>query len=401
MSHNVWLGGAKKINQVSTYTVSSFANNETFSVLLHDPRGGASSSSVTICTYTASSGGTTDDATKVANAIYYLLTTGSTSGSSGNGTGTAPNWKHDLAQAITWTQSSGVITATANVAGVPFNMADSGTGTATVATTTANAGPNDWDCGSNWSLSTVPVDTDTILIQGNHSILYPTRATLPALADVYAEGNAAMGYAGIPLRLDTALITINSRAILHLEFITTTVGTMRIIQTGADAEGIGLHLYWQNAAVTNMYAEGGVTRMEGVNTANTITDINVEAGATVIHVMGIVTNAVVASGGNYISRAVGLTTAVLTNNGGEIETQGTLVVTTLTNNAGRTVSNSTGTITTLNANGGLVDFTQSKEARTVTTLTLAGGAVRASTSIVTFTNAPASVRPNEWREVAA
>lgn len=401
MSTNTWLGGAKKIAQKSTYLVGSSTNGHVFTISLRDPRLFFANSGLEIVSYTA---GGSETATTIATELLSLLTTGVVAGAGGGGTGTAVGWQHDLNQALTWSRDTATLTAEANSAGVPFYMIDSGSGTGTVTTTRANAGPNDWDCGSNWTLGTRPVDTDSVVIQGPFPILYQTRDTRAALTDITISGPSPFGASGFYFYVNSPIITVNTNAVVWLFPELTTVTSLRIIKTGSDADGIGLHLGAPNLAFTNIYAEGGATRITDLY-SGTITDLNVEEGAYVEHFdadsNGIITNVVVASGGRFISRALGVTTAVLTNNGGEVETQGTLVVTTMTNNSGRIVSNSTATITTLNCNGGLVDFTQSKEARTVTTANMLGGQMLASTGIITFTNAPVCTRPYRWSEVAA
>jgi len=90
------------------------------------------------------------------------------------------------------------------------------------------------------------------------------------------------------------------------------------------------------------------------------------------------------TGGNVTLRAAA-TTAI--NRAGTLTTRGSGAITTLTCSGGTVNSASSGTVGTLNADGGLVDFTQSTEARTVTTAYRRGeGRIKYDSSVMTFTN---------------
>jgi len=80
-----------------------------------------------------------------------------------------------LFQAITWTVASNVVTATAKVAGAPFYLAVTVTGSATttVADSTASAGPNDWNTTKNWDTNAKPVSGDDVVFADSpHDVYY-------------------------------------------------------------------------------------------------------------------------------------------------------------------------------------------------------------------------------------
>jgi len=94
----------------------------------------------------------------------------------------------------------------------------------------------------------------------------------------------------------------------------------------------------------------------------------------------------------------------VTQKAGSLITEGSGAITTVNCRGGTMVSNSTGTITTLNiADGtGHVDFTKSRNARTVTTVKLeAGGSLSLDPDVVTLTNKVDSDLPVKLTAIAA
>lgn len=175
-----WIGGAPAVAQVDTLTVGGTpAVSQVYTVTI----GSASVS------YTAL--GSDTNAT-IATALQALLAASS----------------FGQFQDCSWTVSGAVITATAVLAGQPFIVSGSasGTGSLAVATVTANAGPNDISVASNYDAGAVPVTGDTLYVSGTgYDLLYNLQAlagvTLAARAisstfQPGPNGNATIGLPG-------------------------------------------------------------------------------------------------------------------------------------------------------------------------------------------------------------
>lgn len=131
------IGAAGRTKQVMTITVGSATVGHTFTITIN-------SKSVT---YTAVTGDTTTD---IATALVALCVASS---------------DPEFYTMLSWKSSAAVITVTAITAGEPFTISLSGTGTLTLATTTANSSPEDIANPLNWSGSTLPVNGDTVIFQ--------------------------------------------------------------------------------------------------------------------------------------------------------------------------------------------------------------------------------------------
>lgn len=175
MSNVVWRGDASAIAQVNTLTVGGApAAGQVYSVTINGK----------VISYTAIGG---DTNATIATALAALLAA----------TTAPPEFRE-----ITWAdQGSGVITATAATAGIPFTNTSTATGTGTLATViaTANSGPNDLGLASNWSTGSLPGNGDAIYFQdSNADALYNTDA-LAAVAPVLIQIDASYtGSIGLP-----------------------------------------------------------------------------------------------------------------------------------------------------------------------------------------------------------
>lgn len=72
--------------------------------------------------------------------------------------------------AIDWTVVTNVVTATSGDTGMPFTLSTSvvdGTGTISDATITDAESPHHWDVADNWSTNTVPVSTDSVILENS------------------------------------------------------------------------------------------------------------------------------------------------------------------------------------------------------------------------------------------
>lgn len=396
MANPVWRGGATPIAQVTTLTVGSFANNETFTISLSHPSGGTSAT-VTVASYTASSGGTTDDATKVADALEYLLTTGSVSGSTGNGSGTGlPN--HDfLKNKIAVTQSGAVITLTSNIAGVPFIVTVGGTGTWTSSPshTTVNQGPNDWNTAGNWSTGSVPVGTsDDVGISGNVDIKYGLNQS--GVTDIATlrifNYTGQIGYFGLPLRIDVSSVidmTCNGRA--YIEVTSTTTNVHVDATGGSDSEENPGLILTGAGTITNLDVDGGHVRcgQSLTVTAPVLTNVLQDGGTLSAYVVasGTITGMWITGGEAWVRGSVATITG-LNINGGVLN----LDATTLTNTATAQIAgvcNIFGDLasTAWTLKGGTLNTTMTDQTPTITTLTMhQAGRLIYNADVTTITN---------------
>lgn len=159
MATKIWRGIMPAIAQVSTLTVGgTVAGGETFTVTV----GNASYAVVA-----AASG-----AAAAAVQIHAVLVSAA-----------VPNQFRE----VTWTVAGSVITATANVPGVPITISTAATGSATfvTATPTAATGPNFANVAGNWSGVTLPIAGDDLIIPDDSpAILYGLTSMTALFASV-------------------------------------------------------------------------------------------------------------------------------------------------------------------------------------------------------------------------
>ncbi len=416
MATKYWIGGATAIAQVASGSIDSVDGtpaNNTFTVTV----GGVAISVV----------GDTDTSTTAGN-LRTALTNAATS---------TDSTYHPYFGSITWGGSGANVTATAPVAGVPFEatLSVSGAGTGTItnfADTTASQGATDAGVGANYSDGSVPGAADTLIIADTSQ---PIRYNLDALTAVTIAllrvDKTMTGKIGLA---NTTLATEENGT----TSTTTVVGADEVpeyrttyLEIGWDRAEIGQHygpgsptfasmiklnnkksgasdtiIYdthssgeAQRAAVQLLAAHanadvfvrscpGGVGFATGVpgetatfgditiSTTNSAHPVECRAGVTL-------TNWVQA-GGNCSLKAAATVTAA-TVEGGTLRTEGSAAITTLDGKGGTCDPNSTGTVTTLNLTGGILDLRNSDEARTITTLNLTAGTLRDNTA-VTITN---------------
>ncbi len=130
MATNSWRGDYQPIAQVTTVTVGGTpANGQIYTVTINSK----------FVKYTATGG---DTNSTIGTALLALLQACTFA---------------EFTE-ITWTGVTTVITATSRVAGTPFTLSSSATGTGTFvnATTTSATGPNQVDEANNWTLGRVP-----------------------------------------------------------------------------------------------------------------------------------------------------------------------------------------------------------------------------------------------------
>jgi len=161
MATRIWKGGTTAVAQVSTMTIGGTwsASGEDIVVTYTLEDGSTETSTLEDC----GSGGTST--TQVATTLTAHLAALTNAA------------KPNLAS-ITWTSAAAVVTGTAKSKGKPFTVAgapDTGSGTVVEGTTTANAGPNDWNTAANWQGGAKPTASNSdkvIFDSGDYDVLY-------------------------------------------------------------------------------------------------------------------------------------------------------------------------------------------------------------------------------------
>ncbi len=379
-----WEGKADAVAQVTTATPGGTISTETFTLTLADAT----------VTYTAQGG---DTAALVAEGLRDAWNAST----------------HPYFAAVTATAATGVVTLTADTAGVPFVVTGSVTGAATltISTTTVNAGPNDWSTADNWSANTLPATNDTVIIQNSSvSILFGLDQSSVTLTQLEID-QSYLGKIGLPedhfaLDADTsdtskpeyrqAYLAISATAI-HLgrhQGNTSPVGSGRIkLDTGSNQTELNI----QNTASVSADANLQPVRWIGSHASNVVNVTRGNLGVAMNQPGETATIATLNVGqrGNVstdarVDLSSGVTLTTLNQAGGNV-TLG-CNVTTLEQSAGTLTSseaaaittahidglayfNSTGTISTLVvAPNGQADFSQDPRARTVSNCQLHKGA---------------------------
>jgi hypothetical protein len=331
------------VAQVVTLTVGSFANTETFITTMNGKS----------ITYTADG---TGSATTVAAAIQALLDAS-----------TYPEFLE-----VTWTVDAAVITGTANTAGKPFTVSESGTGTYTLATPTASAGPDDASLGGNWSAGTTPAAAEDILVDAGPDLLYGLADVASAVYGSVRILASFEGRVGLPYRdEDGDYVQYRGRALL--------VGTAVPVTIG-EGEGDGpslVNLTIATAANVTVLKTGGraVDDTPVVNIAGCSSGtVNVVGGDVGIAADDDVLTATVTtlytSEGTTVVIGRGATVTTCNMRGGTLVNRGT--ITTLNHAAGEVVNYGTvGTVNADPADGAAVVFDH-RAATTITAATFRG-----------------------------
>jgi len=378
MAIKTWKGGATRVSQVATWTISSNTNGHTFILSVTHPSG-VPTDTVEIVNETADGVLTT---TQIASNI-------------------ATEWNasnHDFAAAVTAQASSNVVTFTADVAGVPFIISKSGTGTSTLTTTTANSGPNDYGVPSNWAEGAIPIATNDVRITGNVDILYGLNQSSVALDDVIIEGfTGRIGEQSHLLAFDPATLTIDCTGNVHL--LLGSVTTVRVLNTGSGHNSSGFGCFLVGAGTTTtLELIGGSTNVSQFHDANmTIGTCHIEGGRNYIGPNITLTTFRQTGGDNTLEGISGATVTTITVDGGDLFAHGAFATTTGTQNGGNVTWEVTGACTTYNARGGLLDLLFSKKTKEITTIVQNNCTIRYDKSFLTNTtwteNVPMEKKP--------
>lgn len=371
-----WLGRAKAVAQVRTHTVGgTAANGQVYTVTIN----GKSIS------YTADGSSTNNS---IAAALQALLDASTIT---------------EFAL-LTWTVNSAIITSTHDTAGVPrtITTAADGTGTFVSATTTAATGPNHWSDATNWSGGAVPVSTDSVDIGIPVDILYgldQNAVTLTALT-IRASFTAKIG---LP-RINALNYTEDLDTYLKISATTVKIGVgdgngsgrVKInfgsVQTTVEVRktGTAIETGIPSVVLLGTHASNAIDCQSG-STGTSIFPLDVSTwltakiatNATFVFGEGVTLGTL--SGEGTVRGSSSLTT--WTQNGGSWTLNGASTVTTMTVAPGAVAYyNSSGTVTTANI-GGTVDCSGDASARTFTTTTiLPGGSLSDPFSSITHTN---------------
>lgn len=276
-----------------------------------------------------------------------------------------------------------------------------------------------WNTAGNWSPSGVPVSTDSVLLDhraqndlagfdasavtlaslritsgftklvGTYSAGVVTRLQVSATNVVIGErlGDGSIGSGSQLIALDTG----TNATTIRIESANTTgqaSGFAPILLKGShSSNSISVNSGWVGIGT---YALGETVQFPTITVTGA--DANVEIGTG--YTAGSGTTPKINQTAGRVTFRHNLTT--LNQEGGTAISEGTATITTA-DVGGIFVSNSTGTITTLNVqNGGLADFSQNPNARTVTNTNVYGsGLINCDSGVpkhITFTNAIAIAR---------
>lgn len=332
----------------------------------------------------------------------------------------------DISKITAANPSAGVLTLTADTAGVPFSiaLADDDDGTHTQEATTANVGNNDWNTARNWSTGTVPVNSDDVVFQGPASgnsvaVLYGLNQSSVTLANVYfrKDYNGQIGRfengKAYYLRLDPDAFEYKASSSLALIDLTTAAIAPYVEANGnAGSNRHALYLKAGSNLTTLTVKKGnvGLAVLPGETTTvatilcsyltNQSSDVNLTVGS------GVSLTTLTQNGGACELRCAATTATCST--GATLTTSGSGAIGTL-NVFGTVYSNSSGTVTTINWRLGNLDFSRDKTARTVTTLNILTPADGTATlpvitchDNITFTNKPVPPTPQgayKWVQV--
>lgn len=405
MSTIRWTGNAPRVAQLNTLTVGgTAADGQVYSVTI----GGQ------VISYTANvTGGDTN--TTIATSLYNKLIAA-----------TVPGVFKDM----TWANpSAGVITATANVSGVPFTntSAATGTGTFVTAITTASSGPNDASVAANYSTGSLPVNSDSLYLQNTSSSLLYGLSALSSVTLTLLQIDASFtGTVGLPYTNATGGYAEYRPTYFQVSATTVTIG----LGSGSGSGRLKLDL---GSVVSTMTVYSTGTSLDSTSGIPTLLIKGSNASNVAYLLKGSVGFAIFASE----TAEWAIDCGFQTNQQGDVQCtigQGTTVVSvnktggvltsyaaipTLTHYAGTTTiyaGNMTtctvyggtvrywtgGTITTDNVyNGGTLDLSGSQASKTFTHSNWYKGAtINDPAGTVTYTN-PVAIPDGTWDDITA
>ena len=332
------------------------------------------------------------------------------------------NETHPYCTEVTASVATDTVTFLADEAGAPFTIASSVTGGSgtigSVSTVQASKGPQHWDDTDNWSTGSLPVSTDDVVIAGiSSSILYgldqnavlldsltiprtftgkigmPDRAFTTSVdgsatttaKPEYREDYLRIGAERIDVGIDTSPVTGSGSGRIKIDNTDSAASTLVVHATASSPSDSGLPAvrYLVAHASSEVYvrgAQGGIGIATEVATeTSTLSKITVDdppgtaSGTSKARVGSGVTIATwVQKGGTNVLQAAPSTSVDML--GGTLSIEGEILIGTLNALGGTVYPNNANAssvcVTTANVNNGTVNFTRSRQSRTVTTLTL-------------------------------
>ena len=321
-----------------------------------------------------------------------------------------------LCTGITAADGTTEMTLTADTPGEAFSVASTeldGGGvddqTFTLAATTANAGPKNWNDTENWSGGAVPggagsqdvfVEDAVLLYNLDQSGIANALDSL-TINNSQIGQNPAAGCLPVFLQIKATIVNIGlatgpgtttQAAPINID-TGSTASTITVFNTGTNSDSTqpAVRLI-ANSVSTDVHVKKGKAGIafDDGNTA-TVGDIlitydkNKSGDADVFIGEGVTLTNLTEKGGECSLRSAVAT--LLSLEAGRLYTLGSGTIATMTQKGGSSELNSTGTITALNVLGGTADFTKSAEARIVTTAKLdKGGTLKYDPAKVTMTN---------------
>ncbi len=410
----IWEGGAPAIAQVDTITIAlTWATGDTATLTI-----GTRTLVLTV--------GTDATTANVATAIKEMWNGDAQTGS---GDHTFSETGNDITEfdEITATVNGSVVTLTSDTAAVPFTVTvtgdgTAGDGTAVVAASIANAGPNAWDTATNWDTGAVPANGDDVVIENSSiSILYGIDQSAVTLATLTRKSTFT-GTIGLPRNNVAGYVEYRPT---YLAISATIVNSGQ--GTGTDSGRFKLDV-GSNITTLNLYKTGTRTEtgvpaflFKGTHTDN---EINVNRGDMGLAFFGGET-------ANFETMRVGFTTSIagdsivlistgvthkaagtITQTGGRLEARSTLAgtlecfaglfilsdsvnVNDVTLDGGTFVANSSGKIDgTLTVRNGVLDCSKDNRAFTIDAATIQDNVSILKVSRITWTATPTFVNTN-------
>ncbi|MBN1377864.1 MAG: hypothetical protein JXA04_01360 [Gammaproteobacteria bacterium] len=313
--------------------------------------------------------------------------------------------------------SSSYVTLTANIPGTAFYVTASAVNggstddqTLTKASVTANSGPHDASCADNWSGGAVPggasgqevfIENATILYGLDMSGISNALSSLTTSNSQVGQ-NPAAGFLPVYFQIKASIINIGLHtgpgSVTHTTPINIDAGSTAteiiVYDSGSNSDSSqpAVRLLANNSSTNIAVKKGKVgiafdnddTATVGNITINYIS--NVSTDADVYIGTGVTFNNLIQKGGDCICRSSIVTACAMT--AGTLKTYGTGTIASIDVRGGSAELNSTGTITNLVVRGtGIIDFTKSSAARTVTTPKIdPSGTIKFDPSIVNFTD---------------
>lgn len=259
----------------------------------------------------------------------------------------------------------------------------------------------DFTVGANWSTGSVPTTSDDVVF--NSGAVNVDAGLTPSLV-TYASFTVTDDYTGT-IGTESSFLTINSTLVtigggegagsrrlnINLGTVLSTVRVTSSNGTGADTNRAPIRFIC-NATTTDFYISGSTSNVaiidEPDDTGN-IGDINV-TGGTVVVGSGITAYTSVYVDGSGTSVTIEEPTAAqtLTQDDGTLTINGANAVAAIVQRGGTCINNTTGTTTAHTLRGGTADYSQSEQARTLTTLTMSplGTTLKHLEGTLTITN---------------